>query len=75
MRDIFLAGAVALVAAGGAHAAEDAHARALAAGYKAAFLCSGIFNAGQTEAQATGRATAPSSGSTAPGRACPRGPM
>jgi CubicO group peptidase (beta-lactamase class C family) len=27
------------------------HTRALAAGYKAAFLCSGIFNAGQTEAQ------------------------
>jgi CubicO group peptidase (beta-lactamase class C family) len=27
------------------------HLRALAAGYKAAFLCSGLFNAGQTEAQ------------------------
>lgn len=27
------------------------HLRALAAGYKAAFLCSGIFNAGQTETQ------------------------
>ena len=27
------------------------HVRALAAGYKAAFLCSGLFNAGQTEAQ------------------------
>jgi CubicO group peptidase (beta-lactamase class C family) len=34
------------------HAQTDAqHTRALAAGYKAAFLCSGIFNAGQTEAQ------------------------
>ncbi len=32
-------------------AAEPApHLRALAAGYKAAFLCSGLFNAGQTEA-------------------------
>jgi hypothetical protein len=29
------------------------HTRALAAGYKAAFLCSGIFNAGQTESQVT----------------------
>lgn len=29
------------------------HEMALAAGYKAAFLCSGIFNAGQTEAEAT----------------------
>lgn len=27
------------------------HLRALAAGYKASFLCSGLFNAGQTEAQ------------------------
>lgn len=35
--------------------AADATLRtlALAAGYKAAFLCSGIFNAGQTEAQVT----------------------
>ncbi len=34
-------------------AAQEAspHLRALAAGYKAAFLCSGLFNAGQTEAQ------------------------
>ncbi len=38
----------------GARAADPSpHARALAAGYKAAFLCSGIFTAGQTEAQAT----------------------
>jgi CubicO group peptidase (beta-lactamase class C family) len=35
-----------------AHAAEPApYQRALAAGYKAAFLCSGIFNAGRTQAQ------------------------
>jgi CubicO group peptidase (beta-lactamase class C family) len=34
-------------------AAADPHALALAAGYKAAFLCSGIFNAGQSEAQVT----------------------
>jgi CubicO group peptidase (beta-lactamase class C family) len=30
---------------------DSQHTRALAAGYKAAFLCSGIFNAGQTESQ------------------------
>ena len=36
-----------------AAAAEDAHARALAAGYKANFLCSDLFNAGLSEAQAT----------------------
>nr|WP_157026488.1 serine hydrolase [Sphingomonas horti] len=35
-----------------AHAAEPTtYQRALAAGYKAAFLCSGIFNAGRTQAQ------------------------
>ena len=34
-------------------AAPDNHTRALAAGYKAAFLCSGMFTAGQTEAQVT----------------------
>ena len=34
-----------------ANAAPDSHTRALAAGYKAAFLCSGIFTAGQTEAE------------------------
>lgn len=33
------------------HAASPERTAALAAGYKAAFLCSGIFNAGQTEAQ------------------------
>jgi CubicO group peptidase (beta-lactamase class C family) len=51
MRTILLAAAVLAVAAGGARAAEDAHTRALAAGYKAAFLCSGIFNAGRPEAE------------------------
>jgi len=40
--------------AGGAQAQDGTagpHDRALAAGYKAAFLCSGIFNAGQSEAE------------------------
>jgi len=50
MRGIFLTAALVAVATA-AHAADDPHTRALAAGYKAAFLCSGIFNAGQTEAQ------------------------
>ncbi|MFZ4687679.1 MAG: serine hydrolase domain-containing protein [Polymorphobacter sp.] len=46
--------ALALLLAGPALAGDaPPHARALAAGYKAAFLCSGLFNAGQTEAQAT----------------------
>lgn len=31
--------------------AQSAYTRAVAAGYKAAFLCSGIFNGGRTEAQ------------------------
>lgn len=51
MRSIFLAGALAALVAAPAQAAEDAHVRALAAGYKAAFLCSGIFNAGRPEAE------------------------
>lgn len=34
-----------------AQAAEDPHIRALAAGYKAAFLCSNLFNAGMTPEQ------------------------
>lgn len=34
-------------------AAPDSHTRALAAGYKAAFLCSGLFDAGQHEAAVT----------------------
>src|SRR5580698_548364 len=33
------------------HVEEDPHVRALAAGYKAAFVCSGVFNAGQTPEQ------------------------
>ena len=41
--------ALALLAAPAA-AADDPHALALAAGYKAAFLCSGRWNAGQAEA-------------------------
>lgn len=51
MRAIFLAAVLAVGAATGVQAAEDAHTRALAAGYKAAFLCSGIFNAGRPEAE------------------------
>jgi len=51
MRSIFLGAALAGLIASGAQAADDPHTKALAAGYKAAFLCSGIFNAGQTEAQ------------------------
>lgn len=51
MRSIFLAAMAAAVLANGATAAEDPHVRALAAGYKAAFLCSGVFNAGRPEAE------------------------
>jgi CubicO group peptidase (beta-lactamase class C family) len=44
--------ALALTLAAPAQAAEPTpYQRALAAGYKAAFLCSGIFNAGRTQAQ------------------------
>lgn len=50
MRTIFLTATLAM-ATGPALAADDPHVLALAAGYKAAFLCSGVFNAGQTEAQ------------------------
>jgi CubicO group peptidase (beta-lactamase class C family) len=50
MRAIFLTAALVL-AGTSAQAANDPHTRALAAGYKAAFLCSGVFNAAQTEAQ------------------------
>ncbi len=46
-----IAALAALSLAAAAQAEPDAHTRALAAGYKAAFLCSGIFTAGQTEAQ------------------------
>lgn len=49
MRAIFLAAALTVSATPAA--AQDAHVRALAAGYKAAFLCSGIFNAGRPEAE------------------------
>lgn len=38
---------------GTAHAADSPHARALAAGYKSAFLCSDLFTAGLSEAEAT----------------------
>jgi len=40
---------VPLAAFGATEAATSSHALALAAGYKAAFLCSGVFDAGQTE--------------------------
>ena len=50
MQAIWVA-AVLAVAANGARAADDPHTRALAAGYKAAFLCSGVFNAGRSEAE------------------------
>jgi CubicO group peptidase (beta-lactamase class C family) len=50
-----LAAALAALALAASAAADPpagaAHTLALAAGYKAAFLCSGIFNAGQSEAQ------------------------
>lgn len=50
MRSMVLAAALAMLA-GQAVAADDPHTRALAAGYKAAFLCSGVFNAGRPEAE------------------------
>ncbi|MBW3558616.1 MAG: serine hydrolase [Proteobacteria bacterium] len=56
MRRPMLAAAAALVLIApqptGAQDTER-HQAALVAGYKAAFLCSGVFNAGQTEAQVT----------------------
>jgi len=51
MRSIFLVGLAAAAVATAASAQEDPHIRALSAGYKAAFLCSGIFNAGRPEAE------------------------
>lgn len=51
MRSIFLAALAACAAATAASAQEDPHVRALAAGYKAAFLCSGVFSAGRPEAE------------------------
>jgi CubicO group peptidase (beta-lactamase class C family) len=53
MRRAMLAALIALAPLVARAAPEDAHARALAAGYKAAFLCSDLFNAHQGEAQAT----------------------
>ncbi|WP_041373072.1 serine hydrolase domain-containing protein [Phenylobacterium zucineum] len=50
MRRLLIAAVIAMAPAG-AQAAEDAHVRALAAGYKAAFLCSGVFNAGMSPEQ------------------------
>jgi CubicO group peptidase (beta-lactamase class C family) len=47
----FAAGlAFAFLISGSARAAPGNHAQALAAGYKAAFVCSGVFDAGQSEA-------------------------
>ena len=51
MRSLSLAALMALVPLAVQAAEAPSHTRALAAGYKAAFLCSGIFTAGQTEAQ------------------------
>jgi CubicO group peptidase (beta-lactamase class C family) len=50
MRSLIVAALFAAVSVVG-HAEEDPHVRALAAGYKAAFVCSGVFNAGQTPEQ------------------------
>jgi CubicO group peptidase (beta-lactamase class C family) len=51
MRRAVLSALIALAPLSARAAPEDAHVRALAAGYKAAFLCSGLFNAHQSEAQ------------------------
>jgi CubicO group peptidase (beta-lactamase class C family) len=56
MRRAMLAAAAAagvLFATGTGAQDTERHQAALVAGYKAAFLCSGLFNAGQTEAQVT----------------------
>lgn len=53
MRLIATAALLALMPAVTLAAPPDAHTRALAAGYKAAFLCSDLFNARVSEAQAT----------------------
>jgi CubicO group peptidase (beta-lactamase class C family) len=47
----FAAPALLLLTAAAPPASSPAYDRAVAAGYKAAMLCSGIFNAGRTEAQ------------------------
>ncbi|MDB5476702.1 MAG: beta-lactamase [Phenylobacterium sp.] len=51
MRRAVLSALIALAPLAARAAPEDAHVRALAAGYKASFLCSGLFNAHQSEAQ------------------------
>jgi CubicO group peptidase (beta-lactamase class C family) len=54
MRQLLIAAAVAALpfaASAQTPPAPDAHVRALAAGYKAAFLCSNLFNAGMTPEQ------------------------
>jgi CubicO group peptidase (beta-lactamase class C family) len=51
MRQIILALALVAAPAHSQTATFDQHTRAIAAGYKAAFLCSGVFNARQTESQ------------------------
>ena len=55
MRNLIIAAAVTAISLVGppaqAQPAPDAHARALAAGYKASFLCSNLFNAGMTPEQ------------------------
>lgn len=53
MRAIAAAALLALAPLAARAAPPDAHARALAAGYKAAFLCSDLFDAHVSEAQAT----------------------
>jgi CubicO group peptidase (beta-lactamase class C family) len=51
MRARLVAALFSLVPLAASAAPEDAHVRALAAGYKAAFLCSGLFDAHQTPEQ------------------------
>jgi CubicO group peptidase (beta-lactamase class C family) len=50
MRRLIVAAFFAVVPVVG-YGQDDPHTRALAAGYKAAFVCSGVFNAGQTPEQ------------------------
>lgn len=54
MRKIILGAAAAFLTAGTAAAQGDGAHRSLVAGYKAAFTCSGIFNAGRTREQIAG---------------------
>jgi len=53
MRAALLSALIALAPLTARSAVDDAHVRALAAGYKAAFLCSDLFDAHLSEAQAT----------------------